>query len=47
MIATGDPKLLKAFLNLDGVEYCIKYLKKTILQSNKPFLFLSSIEVCN
>lgn len=47
MIATGDPKLHKAFLNLDGVNYCIRYLKQTVLQSTKPFLFLSRVEVKN
>ena len=47
MIATGDPKLHKAFLNSDGANYCIRYLRQTILDSTKPFLFLSTVEVLN
>jgi hypothetical protein len=49
MIATGDSKLHKAFVNLDGVNYCIRYLKETLLKSkvlsrNKSNGFLLNAE---
>ena len=49
MIATGDQRLHKAFINLDGVNYCIRYLKSSIFKNfqvrNKQHLFLTSVEV--
>lgn len=46
MISTGDPRLHKAFINLDGVNYCIRMLKNSVIQlaKQKQHLFLSKIQ---
>jgi hypothetical protein len=52
MLSTGDQRLHKAFINLDGINYCIRYLKNNILKTSKshlqqlkPHMFLSDAEV--
>jgi hypothetical protein len=46
MLSTGDQRLFKAFVNLDGVNYCIRYLKGTVLKNkSRPHLFLAGVEV--
>ncbi len=48
MLATGDQRLLGAFINLDGLNYCIRYLSQTLLntgeQQQSKSLFLVRIE---
>ncbi len=45
MLSTGDQRLYKAFINLDGVNFCIRYLKKSMLKNKKqPHLFLAGVE---
>ena len=36
MLATGDKRLHKAFINSDGVNFCIRYLKKACFSTNVP-----------
>lgn len=42
MLGKGDLNLHKAFISLDGVNQCIRYLRNT--SSNKSHLFLTNIE---
>lgn len=44
MISTGDERLHRAFISLDGVNYCIRYLKGKILKNSRN-LFLCNLEV--
>lgn len=46
MISTGDPRLHKAFINLDGVNYCIRMLKNSLVQisKQKQHHFLNNIQ---
>lgn len=47
MIATGDERIQKTFISLDGVNYCIRHLRQTLLYKadlTRKFLFLSDVE---
>lgn len=48
MLATGDQRLQSVFISLDGINYCIRYLRQTMLfkaQSNSAeFMFLSQVD---
>jgi hypothetical protein len=45
MLSTGDQRLYKAFINLDGVNYCIRFLKSSLIKNKQqPHLFLSGVE---
>lgn len=49
MISTGDERLHRAFISLDGVNYCLRYLRNSVLKSGshaaKQHLFLCNLEV--
>ncbi|CAF0962770.1 unnamed protein product, partial [Brachionus calyciflorus] len=45
MISTGDQRLHKAFINLDGINYCIRLLKKSLIDQTKQNLFLNNIHI--
>ena len=48
MLATGDQRLHSVFVSLDGLNYCIRYLRQTLLFRGdtlaRKFLFLSQVD---
>ena len=48
MIATGHRALHKAFISMDGLNYCIRYLRQSLLDNtdgmSRKYLFLAAID---